>query len=64
MTARLGEVIYWGCSGIAVIIIAAYAYSYYAYPEANGLALTALFGVPAALIWLIGRACLYVLAGR
>jgi hypothetical protein len=70
MVGRLGNVIYWACSGIAVLVIIAAAWIAIFVilrdsPDAPwgyfDMALVALGGL---VLWLIGRAAKYVLAGR
>ncbi|HEY6618724.1 MAG TPA: hypothetical protein VIY68_04200 [Steroidobacteraceae bacterium] len=64
MAARLGDVLYWAFSAVAVgLLLLAAVFSM------NDVAGTywfylAFFGVPAVLVWLVGRACRYVLAAR
>jgi hypothetical protein len=59
---RLGNVIYWAATGIAGLIVAFSLYVVIAgRPEPI---MIGLFVTAAALAWLAGRACLYVLAGR
>jgi len=59
MIVRLGNVIYWGCSGVAAILVVASAWS--ASTGQQGTLIVA--GGAAALFWLFGRASRYVLAG-
>jgi hypothetical protein len=61
MAARLGQVLYWaGCVlAILTIVIGVYL-SWY---ERDAWEMRAIVFVIAALFWLIGRACRYVLAG-
>jgi hypothetical protein len=63
MTARLGNVLYWAFSGLAAVILLVgipLSSDNHAAPV-TGFCL--LFGVPALLAWLLGRACHYVLGG-
>ena len=69
MVARLGMVIYWAATGIAVILALGTAVmvtlgvlGLAGYTSENAV-LEAFVLVPALLIWLFGRACRYVLAG-
>ena len=63
MIARLGQVVYWACDAIAVCIVGLMAYSHvYVRPLDQDGAL--FFGAVALVIFLFGRACLYILAGR
>lgn len=62
MISRLGDVLYWGFSGLAAIIVIGILWGW-----ADNSINAAIFGVLsalAALSWLLGRACRYVLAGR
>lgn len=69
MIARLGNVIYWSCAGLALLLLLWLGgASLIAFASGNpmtelGVAV-ALVGGCAAAIWLFGRACRYVLAGR
>lgn len=64
MAARLGNVLYWAFSGLAVILlIGAAAFSLNDKVDPHWLGWV-LFGIPAVLVWLIGRGCRYVLAAR
>lgn len=63
MVARLGMVLYWAASAIAILlaIFAAFlVFSSYSGDKGFGIFLF----VAAAIVGLIGRACLFVLAGR
>jgi hypothetical protein len=65
MLARLGDVLYWAGSGIALVILAAGAWLVLGgdlVPE-NRSVLAIFFGC-ALVAWLIGRACRYVLGGK
>ena len=62
MLARLGEVLYWvGCL-LAVLLVAA-AIAYYNFEYIKLAELLILIGL-AVIVWMISRACRYVLAGR
>ena len=62
MLARLGDVLYWvGCL-LAVLLVAA-AIAYYNFEDIKLVELLILIGL-AVIVWMIGRACRYVLAGR
>jgi hypothetical protein len=62
VAARLGQVLYWlACTGAALLALAAIAV--FVAASGDGAA-TLMLSVSAALVWLFGRACLYVLAGR
>lgn len=65
MLARLGEVLYWGGIVIACFAIATGAFLGLAMVSQGDQIVVGALGVVAAFIaYLIGRACLYVLAGR
>ena len=65
MLARLGEVLYWTGCAIAVVLVGFLLYLEWVEPHSDKkMFIAAFFGIPAAISWLIGRACLYVLAGR
>lgn len=64
MVARLGQVLYWGLSGIAAISFALGVWVNVinkAQADWSTLGVVAVFSV---VVWLVGRACLYVLAGK
>ena len=69
MLARLGNVLYWAFSGLAILIVGLVAYLV-AEDVRLGLVMendawaVALAVILALVLWLIGRACRYVLAGR
>ena len=67
MLARLGDVLYWtGCLlGILLVAAAVAFYNLAANitPKDMTLVLAILIGL-GLIVWLIGRACRYVLAGR
>jgi hypothetical protein len=66
MATRLGNVIYWlGCV-IAALILAADAAEWFgeAQYRSDGLPVVLVIAVAAAIVWVIGRAFRYVLAGR
>jgi hypothetical protein len=62
MLARLGNVLYWtGCLlGILLVAAAVALYS----PDYMDRVHSAIYIGLAVVVWLIGRACRYVLAGR
>ena len=61
--ARLGQVIYWGASGVAVLLALLAIFEFTrASPDAPFLGI--VFGVIGIGVWLVGRAIVYVLAGR
>jgi hypothetical protein len=62
MLARLGDVLYWAGCLLAVLLVAA-AIAYYNFGDIKLFELLILIGL-AVIVWMIGRACRYVLAGR
>ena len=64
MVTRLGDVLYWGASLIAGLLglISAYAIVFGA--GEDRFFIDAMLFVFAVIVWLVGRACRYVLAGR
>lgn len=68
MAARLGNVVYWMCSGLAalIILLLAYVVMSYGIGGARGDAsfVQGLMFVVAVAIWLFGRAVRYVLGGK
>jgi len=77
MLARLGNVIYWGCAGVAALSVVGGIVFGFEIPSLwrgepspgneifkDRLLLAAALVVSAIGIWLIGRAARYVLAGR
>ena len=68
MLVRLGNVLYWSGTGVAVLFILAGIY--YAVPAADGVGdkgwgYYAVRAAGSAIVaWLIGRAARYVLAGK
>lgn len=62
MLGRLGQVIYWGLATLGVLLIGVAACFHFGEPQGDPLAMVAIFAATAS--WLIGRAALYVLAGR
>ena len=61
-TVRLGNVVYWAATGIAGLTIVFAIFDIVAgRPEANS---NYYVGLIAAAVWLVGRACLYILTGR
>ena len=65
MLARLGNVLYWTAAALSVLIVVVGipAGLNEAPPNARW-SLIAVFFVIAGVVWLLGRACRYVLAGR
>ena len=64
MNARLGEVLYWAFSAFAALLVGIAAYIWATYQNPNDFVAVPTVGAFAAGSWIIGRACLYVLAGR
>jgi hypothetical protein len=61
--ARLGRVVYWGASGVAMLLALLAIFEFTrAEPDAPFLGI--IFGVIGIGVWLVGRAVVYVLAGR
>ncbi len=62
--ARLGTVLYWAATAIAIGLVVLAVFAYFT-ATGSGALQGALFIVAfAGLLWLIGRAILYVLVGR
>lgn len=64
MAARLGNVLYWGLSALAGVLLLIGLVAVYSSRADEQWFFAAFFGVPAVLLWLLGRACRYVLAAR
>jgi len=62
MTARLGNVIYWACSGLAVLLLVL-GLMIPLFDIGAGISPFLGFGFFALLAWLVGRALHYVLGG-
>jgi hypothetical protein len=70
MAARLGNVLYWAANSLAVILLIR-SYNLFFAPEivdTNNIPIAIddakTCGIMAVSIWLVGRMCLYILAGR
>lgn len=63
MAARLGYVLYWFCCIISGLVVAIGAAIGYSEPKAQPLVVAVIAGAIALVVWLIGRAIRYVLAG-
>ena len=61
--ARLGEVLYWLACGIAVLLALAGLW-FILFGWADNAVIGLIFLMMVGPVWLAGRACLYVLAGR
>ena len=64
MVARLGQALHWAAAGIAVLLIVIGGWlnlNDASQPSWEGFGFTVLAGL---IVWLFGRACLYVLSGR
>jgi hypothetical protein len=62
--ARLGIVLYWAAAVIAIAVVVLAGFAYFT-ATGTGALQGAMFIVAfAGLVWLIGRAILYLLAGR
>lgn len=61
MIERLGNVIYWAGSGLGIIFFALAAMAWYSAVETAFVVILVIIGL---LVWLTGRAVLYILAGR
>jgi hypothetical protein len=71
MLARLGYVLYWlGCGLAAVFLVFGVGGTYVAYSTTTGkdpwswVAVALSCVVLAAVCWVVGRACKYILAGK
>ena len=62
--ARLGTVLYWAATAIAIALIVFAVFAYFTATGSGALAGALFIVALAGLVWLIGRAILYVLAGR
>ena len=64
MAARLGNVLYWVFSLIALLVALDVAYWFFSGQSTWSNEDLFYFGVLVVVLWLIGRTCRYVLAGR
>lgn len=66
MIARLGNVLYWAANGLAAMmaVLGALGFIIALINKAEGMIIFPVLIALAILVWLVGRACLYVLAGR
>ena len=66
MAARLGNVLYWTASGIAVLLVISgtlFLYAVHLDHIENVIFIAVCWAAPALIVWLFGLACRYVLAG-
>lgn len=63
MIERLGQVLYWGFTGLGVMIVLFGGGSLYTLGT-RYLDFFVISVIAGGICWLIGRACLYVLSGR
>lgn len=65
MLERLGDVLYWVACGLALVAFAVGCLIAISFPAMwDRLMFTAVAAGAAGVLWLVGRACQYVLAGR
>jgi len=65
MLERLSNVIYWGLSACGLLVAGLGAFLLLAEPNKNGaIPVTVAFLAFGALLWLVGRAARYILAGK
>ena len=65
MLERLGDVLYWGACGVALAVLASGAlFAVIMFPDSDRWIFAGISAVAAFLVWLVGRSCRYVLAGR
>jgi hypothetical protein len=65
MMARLGNVLYWLGNAIAILWALLMAFALFMGKGASEAQILLGFAlIPIALIWIAGRACLYVMVGR
>jgi len=65
MAERLGRVFYWLGNGIVILWALLMAFALFMGRGAGeAQIILGIAAIPVFLIWVIGRACLYVLAGR
>jgi hypothetical protein len=63
MLGRLGDVLYWAASGLAVFILTYMAWMVFQAEITDYTFVWTIVGF-VVLVWLFGRACRYVLSGR
>jgi hypothetical protein len=64
MVARLGNVLYWAASLIAGLLALIAAYAMVFGTGEDRVFIDTALAVIAVVVWLVGRACRYVVAGR
>jgi len=64
MIVRLGNVLYWGFAGLAAILAAIGAFVALTTNGPDRIVIVSVLAGVAVVAWLVGRACLYVIAGR
>ena len=67
MIARLGNIVYWAANGMAALMATLGTIGFLIAllnSAGEGMILSPMLIALAIPVWLIGRACLYVLAGR
>jgi hypothetical protein len=64
MVARLGNVLYWGACLVAGLLALIAAYAMVFGTGEDRVFIDTALAVIALIVWLVGRACRYVLAGR
>jgi len=65
MLTRLANVIYWAACALAALVFAVCAWVLFMSSPTGDERILAPFGMAmAVVVWLVGRAVLYVLAGR
>jgi hypothetical protein len=62
--ARFGNVLYWAATAVAIVLVVLAVLAYFTATGTGALQSALLIVAFAGLVWLIGRAILYVLAGR
>ena len=62
--ARLGNVLYWAATAVAIVLVVLAVLAYFTATGTGALQSALLIVAFVGLVWLIGLAILYVLAGR
>jgi hypothetical protein len=62
--ARLGIVLYWAATAIAIALVVIAVFAYFTATGTGALQSALLIVAFAGLVWLTGRGILYFLAGR